>query len=155
MTMKKVPKDKWVWFGNAGHFICGRWCRFHLTTKVGPWLVSTVGEYWPERSTREIMAEIEDGAWFAANKHLRGDYFDHAYMQRFGYAEIGCDRKYETMVFRAGKPCVAERCGCGLPEIDGHELDMDSYNDAKAATLGHRAMCAKWATLTKRDAAKL
>ncbi len=43
--MKKIPESKWEWFGNAGHFMCSQWCRFHLCTKVGPWLVSTVGEY--------------------------------------------------------------------------------------------------------------
>ena len=58
---------------------------------------------------------------------------------------IGCDRHFETMVFKAGTPCQVEDCGCGLPSVSGSELDFDGYNDRKSATLGHRAMCEKWA----------
>jgi len=65
-------------------------------------------------------------------------------MERFGYETVGCDRTYETMVFKAGKPCTAKGCKCGLPAIDGSELDFEGYNDAGAATLGHRKMVAKW-----------
>ena len=133
------------WFGNAGHLIVGHWCRFHLCTEVNGYLVSTVGEYWPERSTREIHAEVHDPRWLAKNAHLKGDYFDAAYFARFGYETIGCDRTYETMVFKAGAPCTAKGCGCGLPTIDGSELDFKGYNDAASATAGHMAMVAKYA----------
>lgn len=136
----------WKWFGHAGHFICGHWCRFHLTTKVGKYLVSTVGEYWPERGSREIHAQVHDPKWFAANRHRLGDDFDHAYMQRFGYETVGLDRLYETMVFRAGAPCKAKGCACGLPSINGSELDFKGYNDAASATTGHHKLCRKWAT---------
>lgn len=131
------------WFGNAGHFICGHWCRFHLTTQVGDFLVSTVGQYWPERSSREIHARVHDSAWLADNSHRKGDDFDHAYMKRFGFEEIGYQRTFETMVFRAGEPCRAPDCMCGLPGIDGGELDFRGYNDARAATEGHMALVAK------------
>ena len=138
------------WFGNAAHFICGSHCRFHMATQVGRYLVSTVGELWPERSSREIHASIYDAAWLAANRQRRGDDFDHAYMQRFGYEEIGCDRKYETMVFRAGAPCTAKGCDCGLPTIDGDALDFGTYNDARAATEGHMKLVAKWTNKQQR-----
>jgi hypothetical protein len=37
---------KLEWFGNAGHFIGGHRCQFHLCTLIkDKWLVSTVGEY--------------------------------------------------------------------------------------------------------------
>ena len=75
------PQD-WKWFRHPGHFICARWCRFHLCTQVGKWLVSTVGEYWPERAVREIHAHCHDPKWFAENRNLKGDYFDSAYMKR-------------------------------------------------------------------------
>jgi hypothetical protein len=93
------------WFGHAGHFILGHRCRFHLCTQVGKYLVSTVGELWHERGSREIHARIVDPAWFDANRHRLGDDFDAAYFKRFGYDAIGCDRKYETMVFKAGARC--------------------------------------------------
>jgi len=138
------------WFGNAGHFICGHWCRFHLTTQVGPWLVSTVGEYWPERVVREIHAEVHDAGWLAENAHLKGDTFDAAYMKRFGFEQIGYNRLYETMVFRAGEPCNDPGCGCGLPAIDGRELDSAGYMNAKDATKGHHKLVARWRTKTVR-----
>lgn len=137
--------SEWNWFGHAGHFICGQSCRFHLCTQVGDFLVSTVGEYWPERPVREIHADVADPAWLRANRHLRGDEFDAAYMKRFGYEAVGYNRLYETMVFRAGKPCSSRKCGCGLPQISGHELDFEGYMTAAAATRGHMALCEKWA----------
>lgn len=141
-----MTTQQWQWFGQAAHFICGDKCRFHMATKVGRYLVSTVGEYWPERSSREIHAGVYDPTWLAANRHLLGDTFDAAYFKRFGYETIGCDRKYETMVFRAGSPCKRKGCGCGLPEINGSELDFKPYNDAGSARRGHLALCRKWAS---------
>ena len=48
-----IPQSEWIWYGNAGHFIGGRDCVFHLTTKVGKYLVSTVGEYYPKRLDKD------------------------------------------------------------------------------------------------------
>lgn len=139
--MSEIPKADWRWYGSAGHFICGHDCRFHLCTEIGEYLVSTVGELWPARAVREIHAQVHDPEWLAANQSLKGDYFDAAYMKRFGYETVGYDRKYETMVFRAGKRCEEKECGCGLPRITGHELLFDGYNRADDATRGHHAMC--------------
>ena len=112
----------WEWFGSAGHFICGQWCRFHLTTKVGPWLISTVGEYVHPRHSGG--SELKEDEWLKEN---------------WPGEDIGCDRKYETMVFRAGEPC---ECGCGMPRIDGgEERNCAGYNDAKSAREGHIKMC--------------
>lgn len=150
-----TPRSEWRWFGIAAHFICSQDCRFHMATQVGPWLVSTVGQLWPGRPVREIYAEHRDAVWFAKNKHLLGDAFDHAYMRRFGYEEIGCNRLFETMVFRAGAPCSAEGCECGMPSLgDASGLDMASYNDAGSATRGHMAMCEKWAAVDAAELAK-
>ena len=139
-----IAGDKWVWFGNAGHFICARWCQFHLCTKVGRYLVSTVGEYMPDEGSREIYAK-------SANIVLEGGgderYAD--FMKKHGFVEIGYARKYETMVFRAGKPCNGKECGCGLPEIDGRELDTLAANDAKTASRNHRILCKKYAAKSK------
>jgi len=132
------------WFGHAAHFILGHRCRFHLATQVGKYLVSTVGELWSERPTREIIARSDDPKWLEANRHLLGDDFDHAYFKRFGYDTVGCDRKYETMVFKAGAPCKSKDCGCGLPTIDGSEQDFAGYNDAGSATAGHLKLVKKW-----------
>ena len=135
--MGKMGRRGWVWYGNPGHFICAQWCRFHLCTKVGPYLVSTVGEYVHPRHS--AGSEQSEAKWLKEN---------------WPGEEIGLDRKYETMVFRAGKPCEAEECGpggCGLPEIDGSELDSQGYNLRADAQRGHLAMCEKWAAKAEAD----
>jgi hypothetical protein len=108
--------------------------------------VSTVGELWPEAGRREIIAKTR-----GIVLEGRGDARDIDYMKKIGYDTIGCGRLYETMVFRAGEPCGADRCGgCGLPEcIDGSSLDFVGYNKAADAAKGHLAMCKKWAAKRK------
>lgn len=140
-----MSKSEWKWFGNAGHFICGHDCRFHLCTQVGEWLVSTVGQLCHDSAVRRILAESRDPKWYAENGKLKGDYFDAAYQQKFGFEDIGYNRKFETMVFKAGAPCALPECGCGLPKIDGAEVDFNSYQTAGEANAGHLAMCEKWA----------
>lgn len=46
-----IPKSEWVWYGFAGHFIGGSRCRFHLSTRIGKYLISTVGGYRPLSSS--------------------------------------------------------------------------------------------------------
>lgn len=125
--MKSIPAEKWQWFGHAAHFICGNWCRFHMATKVGDYLVSTVGLYVPPRHSSSEGAEA---AWLKANPNG----------ERIGY-----DRFYETFVFKAGTPCKAKDCNCGLPSIDGSELDTLAANDARTARKNHMKLCRKWA----------
>lgn len=128
-----IPEKDWKWIGTAGHFICGQWCRFHLTTLIGNMLVSTIGQYVHPRHSGGH--EVEEAEWLAKNPH--GE-------------EIGPGRKYETMSFKAGKPCTGKRCGCGLPTIKSSEIEYGCYNDAKAATKGHMAICKKVAQTAKK-----
>ena len=62
--MMTSPTD-WEWFGLSGHFIYAYRCRFHLCTKVGPWLVSTVGQYVP--SYKPDSPDMTDEEWLEAN----------------------------------------------------------------------------------------
>lgn len=73
---KAIPPEKWKWFGHPAHFICGRDCRFHLATKIGRWLVSTLGEYLPDEGSREITA------------NCKGDARRADYMQKMGSQEV-------------------------------------------------------------------
>jgi len=108
-----IPESKWHWHGMAGHFICGDKCLHHLATTVGGYLISTVGNYRPN-GINDDQPE-----------------------------EIGCDRTYETMVFKlAGGECD---CGCGLPVIIPSEIDFLPANEGKQADLNHRKLCRKWA----------
>lgn len=139
-----VPREDWQWFGNAGHFICSPHCRFHLCTKVGDYLVSTVGEYVPDSQVMRVLANSRN-----AILPEKGDAVEHEFLKRFGFEEIGYDRKYETMVWRAGPPCEAVDCGCGIPGLVSEEVDMLPYNSAGEATKGHMALCEKWAAKEK------
>ena len=114
-----MRRADWVWSGNAGHLIVSRDCLFHLSTDVGHYRVSTVGEYLPGGSS--------------------------------DFAEVGCGRKYETMVFPLGDAhCVAPDCDCGEREVaEWGELDFDGYNLRGEAQRGHLAMCQKWARKPK------
>ena len=61
------------------------------------------------------------------------------------WAEIGHDRKFETMVFPLGAPCdCGEDCG-SRAVADWSNIDFDGYNTPAAAQAGHMAMCEKWA----------
>ena len=123
-----ISQSEWKWFGNAGHFICASWCRFHLCTQVGKYLISTVGEYvHPRHGAGSEQVEVQ---WL--KKNWPGE-------------DIGAGRKYETMVFLAGEPCRSIECGCGMPSIDGHDMDSLGYNTASEATQGHIKLCLKYA----------
>lgn len=131
-----ISPSEWEWFGHAGHFICGQWCRFHLCTKVGPYLVSTVGELvHPRHSKGSERAEAE---WLKDN--APGE-------------DVGCDRKYETMVFKAGAPCSLPDCNCGLPTLDdATELDMLGANKAGDARDNHMTLCEHYAEMETENA---
>ena len=126
---------------HPAHLIVGHNCRFVLATYVGKYIVSTVGEYWPDRVVREIHAEVHDPKWLIENKHLKGDYFDSAYFKKFGYETIGVGRTYETMVFEAKKSKI--KC-CPYRIISGKDLDFGSYNKPEEAFKGHLKLCKKW-----------
>lgn len=113
----------WIWLGEAAHYICGPWCRWHLATVVGPWLVSSVGEYVPRNGDR-AGSDIET---------------------------IGADRFYETMVFRA-KRCECGERGCaGWRIANGNNVDFAAANTAAEASANHMAMLNKWSGKTLSD----
>lgn len=51
------------WFGQAGHFVGGDRCRFHLHTHINGYCVSTVGEYFP-KSSPDVMEPVGDGRMY-------------------------------------------------------------------------------------------
>jgi hypothetical protein len=42
-----IPKDEWKWYGFPGHHVLSERCAYHLQTRVGDWVVSTVGAFFP------------------------------------------------------------------------------------------------------------
>lgn len=145
-----MKKDKWIWMPHPAHFICAKDCRFHLATYVGGYIVSTVGELWFERGSREIHASIYDKEWFAANQHLLGDMFDAAYFKRFGYEELHIGGwTYETMVFPAkrNKKEKGEMC-CPWRAVTSDSKAEDVYKSSDDAYRGHMGMCNRFSKST-------
>lgn len=117
--MKQIDKKNWIWMPHAGHFIGANYCNFRLNTYVGKYIVSSVGEYLPYRGNLTKNNDI-------------------------AFIEIGANRKYETMVFKAKKS--KHRC-CEYEVADYSEIDLLGYNDAESAYAGHLLMCQKWSEL--------
>lgn len=69
-----INNQSWIWMPHAGHFCGANECNFRLNTYVGGYIVSTVGEYCP------IIK-----------------------LGKSTFEEIGRNRLYETMVFKAKK----------------------------------------------------
>lgn len=136
-----MKKENWIWMPHPGHFICGFDCRFHLTTMVGKYIVSTLGEYFPDEGTREIHAECSK-----IKLEGRGDERRSDFLKKIGYIEIGCGRKYETMVFKAVKE--TEPSCCPYRMDSGSNVDFDGYNEPEEAFAGHMKMCNKWSKKT-------
>jgi len=127
-----MNKENWIWMPHAGHLCVGYKCRFHLSTYVGGYVVSTVGEWVPP----EILMK----KWFP---NAEGDKLEQFYLKEKGFKEIGLGRIYETMVFRAEKN--KETTCCPYLQKSGEDVDMKGYMDACLASEGHMKMCEKWA----------
>lgn len=130
-----------VYMPHPGHFICARDCRFFLNTYVNGVIVSTVGEYMPSENVREILAQSRGIVLEGIGEAREADW-----LQKHGWQEIGCDRTYESMVFKAKKDTA--KC-CPWRIRVSTQLDFAAYNDANAAAEGHRRLVAKWANSKK------
>ena len=128
--------NSWVWMPHAGHLIVGQECRFHLTTRVGKYLISTVGEWWPDETVRQIHADVRHIALEG-----RGDARAADFLKKCGYMEIGSGRTYKTMVFPVKES--GERC-CPWVAAEWEAVASDGYNDPGDAYHGHLEMCAKY-----------
>lgn len=117
-----IPQAEWEWFGYAGHFICAADCQFNLCTKVGDYLISTVGD-------------------LRFNHKRKGD--------QLGPREtLGADENsfFETYVFKGPfTRCVDKECGCNMPKHDDYcEIDGERTPTAGAAQEAHMRYCLKY-----------
>lgn len=136
-----MTRAEWIWMPHPAHFIAASNCRFHLATWVGGYVVSTVGEYVPDSAVREVLASSR-GITLAG----RGDAREYDWMKKAGYEKIGCDRLYETMVFKAQPAPADDGQACCPWRIDvSEEVDSAGYNDSESAARGHMELCEKWA----------
>ncbi len=56
--MARIPESEWVWYGYAGHFINSKACVYHLSTRIGSFLISTLGDYRPRDNDKYQMVEM-------------------------------------------------------------------------------------------------
>ena len=112
-------RSGWEWRGSAGHFIASSDCLFHLSTDVGHYRVSTVGEYLPKGS--DALADVGWGRKYETMVFPLSD-------SRCSAPDCDC-----------GEREVAE----------WQELDFDGYNRRGDAQRGHMAMCQKWSRKRK------
>lgn len=138
-----TKKDKWLWMPHPAHFICARDCKFFLATKVGKYIISTVGEYFPDSRVRAIFAECR-----GIKIEGKGDEYDYNYMKKIGFEELHADKTfYETMVFKAVKVPKNDKRSCeSCPfRIDVQKcFDEVHYKTSAEAMKGHYKLCAKF-----------
>jgi hypothetical protein len=100
-----------IWHGQAGHFVCWRRCVWHLCTEVNGYVISTLGEFFPDMH-HDNLGEMEPMG-------------------------LTPNEMYESMVFEVMGHC---HCGCGHPTISGSELVTQRYKTPLEARLGHMAL---------------
>lgn len=109
--------NKLVFLPHSQHLIIADSCRFRLDTYVNGYIISTKGEYIPKISDGEFKSQFQ---------------------------EVGYDRLYETMVFKAMKRKGKENQCCPWEIADHGELMMRPYNDAVSAFKGHYDICEEY-----------
>jgi len=135
-----ITKDKWIWMPHPAHFICAEDCKFFLATKIGKYIVSTVGEYFPDAPIREIFAESRKIKLEGMGDARRADY-----MKKIGFEKIGFGRLYETMVFIARK---SPECNvCPFVIASSSYVDFYGYKTPEEAYKGHMKLCNKYSKI--------
>lgn len=146
-----MAREDWIWMPHPGHFICASNCQYHLNTMVNGYILSTVGEYFPDRDVRKTLAEMkykfgqitEDIFEMLISK--KGDEYDFYYRKHIGFEEIGFNRTYETMVFPAVKCLEGEGANCcPWRQKSGESIEVFGYNTPDEATIGHYKACEKF-----------
>lgn len=100
--------------GYAGHFMMCRDCQFHLTTEVGDFVVSTIGDYCPDG---ELTNRVEI---------IKGYNFQTKVFQFMGYS---CS---DICLYVTRTP---------LNLNYSNAIETKNYNTAGEAQEGHRKLC--------------
>lgn len=112
-----IPIEKWVWYGHAVHLIVASACRFHLCTRIGGVIVSSVGDYYPPGGVRETIGSGEN------------DFFETFVMN-----------------IVSGPGCTDPECGCAMPYLDfSNIVDSVRTGSARECMRAHMRLCRKYA----------
>jgi len=49
-----VAEASWRWYGSPAHLCVASSCVFHMATRVGDYMISTVGEYYPSNNSEMV-----------------------------------------------------------------------------------------------------
>lgn len=74
----RIPESEWTWYGHPLHFVGARTCLFRMGTKVGEYVVSTVGDWSVDGSSES--RELDRGRKFETM----------VFRARGSHAECGC-----------------------------------------------------------------
>lgn len=112
-----INQSEWVWYGQPQHFCASKDCHWHLATKVGRVLISSVGRYFPNGNM-----DGTDGEDLSPGGRMH----------------------FETMVFEVTGACM---CGhdCDFVSLNFNDLDCMRYHTAEEARRGHLETCLRWA----------
>jgi hypothetical protein len=135
--MKRITRDQWIWMPHPAHFVFGHECQFHLSTKVGKYIISTIGDWLPDYPRREIEAKIRGIALVG-----EGDDRLANYMKKIGYKDLRFGYKFETMVFPAKKH--KEDTCCQWRAVILKDVEDNVYKTSEEAFKGHYKMCDKY-----------
>lgn len=107
-----------VELGCAGHFICSDRCRWRRHTQVGPYRISSVGDFFPDKNGPRDRVGGSPNAYF------------------------------ETMVFETTGQPDADNEGCGCAAVrEWLGLDCERYATAGEAQAGHERYVEKYRVL--------
>ena len=92
-----INESEWVWYGYAGHLCVGRRCAYHLCTRIGNRLVSTVGHYLPKNEDKmEAIGAGSDSNFETMIFAVDGDE-ESGDPSITSYEELDC-RRYATSI---------------------------------------------------------
>ena len=124
-----MPHMPWYFSAFPGHFICAEKCRFHLNTRIGPYRVSSVGDYHPSDADGKPQP-IGNGRLF------------ETMVFRLTGNGLGGDPNDPPEGIMA----------------NAREIAAKGYNDSREAEAGHYALCQRfdaiaWGELTAHERA--
>ncbi len=110
-----TPKSEWVWYGYAGHLCVGKQCAYHLCTRVGGFLVSTVGHYLPRGQDEMETIGIGDNAYFETMVFACDGDEPSGDPNVLSFSKLDCERYAKSIDAERGHRAMCEKYAAKLP----------------------------------------
>lgn len=120
MTIKPITYTvaDWQWLGHKQHYIGVHRCDYSLATRIGPAVISTIGDKMYDVKCPKTGREMRERRPFED----RGGHF------------------FETVVFAINADAAPEECGCSAL-YTGHEWYVKTADTAEEARQNHMEVC--------------